>query len=332
MSSAEIRQISLQGQYRNADKLFKAAVGAFSALTRPGRLDIAQLDDLTGPLFDSTSDETRRFASATLSICKRPPPALLARLCREPIETAAPLLVRSPAISDIELISLIGTQGLPHARAIARRPGLNKTIIDLLRLLQDADIDRLLGHRQSATIDEGKPGEAGIEKPAEAVRRHLRTMMLKTNEQPAVSQEWFGPDQSTAMAASTRLFELALLPDRKIFLEALAGILGLQPAQASRLTRTNALWDFMVALRALNVPGTMAFAIVALASSEAPFGSDQIRLYFRRYEGIRPDIAQERVIRWRGKVKPVDVEPSYGPAANSDRLPYSGTAENRKAS
>ena len=50
VSSTEIRQIGLQGPNRDADKLFKAAVGAFSALTRPGRLDIAQLDDLTGPL------------------------------------------------------------------------------------------------------------------------------------------------------------------------------------------------------------------------------------------------------------------------------------------
>lgn len=332
MSSAEIRQISLQGQNRNADKLFKAAVGAFSALTRPGRLDIAQLDDLTGPLFDSTSDETRRFASATLSICKRPPPALLARLCREPIETAAPLLVRSPAISDVELISLIGTHGLPHARAIARRPGLNKTIIDLLRLLQDADIDRLLGHRQSASINECKPGEDGIERPAEAVRRRLRTMMLNTNEQRAVSQEWLGPDQSAATGASMRLFELALLPESKIFLEALAGVLGLQSARTSRLTGPNAQWDFMVALRALHVPATMAFAIVALTSAEAPFCTEQIRLFFRRYEGIKPDIARERVIRWRGPVEPADVELSYGPAANNDQDFHSGSAQKREAS
>lgn len=332
MSSAEIRQISLQGQNRNADKLFRAAVGAFSALTRPGRLDIAQLDDLTGPLFDATSDETRRFASATLSTCKRPPPALLARLCREPIETAAPLLVRSPAISDVELITLIGTHGLPHARAIARRRGLNKAITDLLGLLQDADIDRLLGHRPQAARDESEPGKTEFEGPAEAVRRRLRAMMVKTGEQPAVSQEWFGPDQTTASAASTRLFEFALLPDRKIFQESLAGLLGLQSARTTRLMGTNALWDFMVALRSLQVPGPVAFAIVALTSAEAPFSSDQTRLFFRRYEGIRPDIARERVLRWRRMLDPAEQERSYGPAANSDQHAQCRTGENRRAS
>lgn len=332
MSSAEIRQISLQGQNRNADKLFKAAVGAFSALTRPGRLDVAQLDDLTGPLFGSTSDETRRFASATLSVCKRPPPVLLARLCREPIETAAPLLVRSPAITDVELISLIGTHGLPHARAIARRPDLNKAIVDLLRLLQDADIDRLLGIRRSETVHDSRAANMGAQGPAETVRQRLRTMMLKPDAQPEVSQEWYGPDQTSAMAMSARLFELALLPDRKMFVEALAGQLGLRSEQVSRLTRAKALWDFMVALRSLHVPGTMAFAIVALTSAEAPFGPEQIRLYFRRYAGIRQDIARERVIRWRNTVETAGVGRSYGPAANSDRFSPPGAAENRRAS
>lgn len=332
MSSADIRQISIQGHSRDADRLFKAAVGAFSALTRPGRLEIEQLDDLTGPLFNSTSDETRRFASAALSDCQRPPSQLLARLCREPIETAAPILVRSPAISDVELIAVIGTHGLPHARAIARRTGLNRAIIDLLRLFGDADIDRLLGHRMSAAAAGLATKPTDVESPAELVRQRLRGMMLAASDIPAVSRQWFGPDQTTAPAASRRLFELALLPDRKIFLEALASVLGLHSAQTASLTRPRALWDFMVALRSLFVPGTTAFAIVELICAESPHGADQTRLFFRRYDGIRPDIARERVIRWRGNDRSSDTVDNHQLVANDDHEQLPDVSKNLRAS
>ncbi len=119
-----------------AERLFRAAVSAFCSLTRPSRREIAQLEDLTLPLFDDVSVESRRYVAAALSECEYAPAALIRRLCEEPVDVAAPLLIRSPALSDVDLIALIGRHGLPHARAIARRRDLNPTIADLIRELQ----------------------------------------------------------------------------------------------------------------------------------------------------------------------------------------------------
>ena len=54
------------------------------------------------------------------------------RLADEPVDIAAPLLLRSNALTDIDLIALIGRHGIGHARVIARRPDLNPTIAQLV--------------------------------------------------------------------------------------------------------------------------------------------------------------------------------------------------------
>ena len=119
-----------------AERLVRAAVTAFCSLTRPSRSEIAQLDDLAMPLYDQLSVETRRYMAAALSECEYAPALLVRRLCDDTIEIAAPLLVRSPLLREIDLVALIGRHGLPHARVIARRPDLDSTIAALVRALE----------------------------------------------------------------------------------------------------------------------------------------------------------------------------------------------------
>ena len=135
MSGSDFRQITLNGEAPKRERLFRAAVSAFCSLTRPSRRDISQLEDLTLPLFDCVSPESRRYVAAALSECPYPPPRLVRRLCDEPLDIAAPLLIRSKALTEIDLLALIGRHGAGHARAIGRRPGLNPTIADLIAVI-----------------------------------------------------------------------------------------------------------------------------------------------------------------------------------------------------
>ena len=78
--------ITLGGDAPKRERLFRAAVSAFCSLTRPSRRDISQLEDLTLPLFDGVSPESRRYVAAALSECRYPPPNLVKRLCDEPLD------------------------------------------------------------------------------------------------------------------------------------------------------------------------------------------------------------------------------------------------------
>ena len=138
MSSTDFRQIAVRADHGKPERLFRAVVTAFCSLTRPSRREIAQLEDLTLPLYDSVSTEARRFVAAALSECQNPPAALVRKLADEPVEIAAPILLRSNALTDIDLIALIGRHGIGHARVIACRPQLNPTIGQLVRALTKA--------------------------------------------------------------------------------------------------------------------------------------------------------------------------------------------------
>ena len=137
------------------------------------------------------STESRRYASAALSECQYPPATLVRRLCDETVDIAAPLLIRSNALSDIDLIALIGRHGLGHARAIGRRPELNPTIAKLVAVLgrkavqmRPADRMRTADPRQenARPAPTQSPGDADTEAgphgaAAENARRRLRSMM-----------------------------------------------------------------------------------------------------------------------------------------------------------
>ena len=136
MTEADFHNIAARNDASKAERLFRASVSAFCTLTRPSRREVVQLDDLALPLYPHVSSSARRFVAAALSECEIAPPRLVDRLVNDRVDIAAPLLTRSALLTDIDLIALIGRHGLPHARAIARRPGLNPTIVHLIRALE----------------------------------------------------------------------------------------------------------------------------------------------------------------------------------------------------
>ncbi|MBL0936191.1 MAG: hypothetical protein IBJ07_15715 [Rhizobiaceae bacterium] len=136
MSSVEFRQFAASSESTKSDRLLRAAVSAFCSILRPSRQEVAQIEDLATPLLSHATRETLRFVAAALSECLNPPPSLVRRLCDEPVDICAPLLVRSSALRDIDLLALIGRHGLGHALAIERRRELDPRIANLIASLK----------------------------------------------------------------------------------------------------------------------------------------------------------------------------------------------------
>jgi uncharacterized protein (DUF2336 family) len=293
VSASDFRQIAIKGEARKAERLFRAAVSAFCSLTRPSRREIAQLEDLALPLFDMVSVESRRFVAAALSECESAPKALVDRLCAEPVDIAAPLLVRSRALSDIDLIALIGRHGLPHARAIARRPGLNQTIAHLIRALER----RAPGSVGTAPEPVGKTTIANDEVPAnrgdaaDNVRRRLRSMML-----PARSD---GDHEPTEDSRYAKLSAAALTGNPALFQAALANALDMDAAVARPTADTSSHAALLAALRALDLAEERAFLIAAAVFPGHFAHAEAIRLFLERYRALDRDAALDRVRNWR---------------------------------
>lgn len=306
MSSTDFRQITIKGDGKRAERLFRAAVSAFCSLTRPTRRDIAQLEDLALPLFDQVSVEARRYVSAALSECETPPPALVRRLADESVDIAAPLLIRSSVLSDADLVTLIGRHGYAHARAIGRRPNLNPAIAGLVAVLERKVVplrpraDAAARNVAMSSRPEPRPVAGPAIEPAtrpstgETLHR-LRDMMRPASTPRLPEGSAYDKLRATVLSGRPGFFQFALA-------EALD-----RDAEVVNDTSANVSYSWLLdALRVLDVEDEKAFLVTA-AFYPGYFGDlNAIRLFLLRYAAISREEARRRVSRWRVQDRIID--------------------------
>jgi hypothetical protein len=91
-------------------------------------------------LFDAVADQVLDFVDAParqhlaerLATRADAPPRVVVRLAGDVIAIAAPLLARSPVLTDDDLIALAGEKSQDHLAAIARRAALPASVTDVL--------------------------------------------------------------------------------------------------------------------------------------------------------------------------------------------------------
>jgi len=301
------------------ERLLRAAVYAFCSLPRPSRRETAQLDDLALPLIEKASLETRRYVAAALSEVAEAPPSLVRRLCDEPVAVAAPLLMRSRELCDIDLIALIGRHGMGHARAIAGRADLNPRIAKLISALEALDANA------AASRTPGTPDRA------EETRQQLRAMMVpaeraappRTTEQPLPAlSRW-----RTAPGAFEKLRSAALTGLKDLFGQTLARLLGISLAQGEALASEHGRQDLPIALRALELRQEEAFLLAACVFGSHYVHPEAIRHFLDRFTSVSVGAARDTVRDWKMSAIPgfvdreADIEwedAQIPPAANED--------------
>ncbi|MEQ1950739.1 hypothetical protein [Mesorhizobium sp. CN2-181] len=299
MSAADFRDIVVKNDGGKGERLFRASVSAFCAITRPSRREVTQLEDLTLPLFDQVSAEGRRFVAAALSECAIAPSRLIAKLTDDRIDVAAPLLMRSSLLSDVDLIALIARHGIAHARVIARRPALNPTIAQLIRALE-ASISAMpkivrMSEAASKPVEQAIAPQPERGQAAEEVRSRLREMM-RSDLRSAYSLETHVPADRSAFG---KLRDTALTGNDTFFQTALADALGMNLPAARAITETSTYSSLLAALRALDLSEEQAFMIAAAIFPAQFAHPEAIRMFVERYRALDYDAARERVRGWK---------------------------------
>ncbi len=298
MSSADFREILLKGDAGKADRLVRAAVSAFCSLTRPSRREIAQLEDLVLPLYPMVSRETKRFLAAALCESDLPPPRLTLRLAAEPVDVAAPVLIRSPALVDADLVALIAEHGIAHARAIGRRAQLNPAVTQLIRALEASlqppvDVPATTPAIAAAPDQLAAPPVAG---EADRVRERLREMMRTQNDVAGAQTEAASKAKRAPFLA---LRDAAFTGSRRLFQTALADALGLQFSAARTIVELTSYAPLLTGLRSLDFSEEQAFMIAVAVHPRQFTHPEAIRLFLERYRLIEPETARERVRGWK---------------------------------
>lgn len=320
VSVSDFRQIAIRSEAGKGERLFRAVISAFCSLPRPSRREIAQAEELALSLFESVSVESRRFVAAALSESEYPPAALVRRLCEEPVDIAAPLLIRSNALTDIDLIAVIGRHGLPHARAIARRKDLTPAIADLIRVLEKPTLVHVSEARPAASVTvkseaTGKPKPAFVPgEKAEVARQKLRSIMA--SGRPVEASSINAPDASIY----AKLRETALTGNATFFQTALADALDLDFATARSLMAGTTYSSLLVALRALDVGEDKAFLIAVAVYPRLFPHPEAIRIFLDRFRTLHLDVARTKVGEWRAEGLAAALQqPTHRPANADER-------------
>jgi uncharacterized protein (DUF2336 family) len=296
---SEFRALETNSRSDRTDDVFAGAVSAFCSLTRPLRHDIVQLEELAMPLLERASSRAKRHAAAALSESPDAPKALLMALAQEPIEISAPLLLRSPVLAAVDLITLVHRCGLKHARIIARRRNPSPELVRLLQGLDDPAIARALAigsngpqvaGGQDAVADPGPTGQAH-RRPATLgdVRAALRDIM-----EESASAEL--DDEAGGV-----LLRKALDDNGALFQTALADALGVSFGRSGRIIGSEPGAEFFSALRALDLSMQDAYFLTGLVYGIAEASRDELKAFARSYTAIDRDAARAAVRRWKAE-------------------------------
>lgn len=310
------RALEQPGHANRKDEILRASISAFVALSKPNKRDCNQIEDLALPILQYATDQTKRFVCAALAESSSAPVNLVRKLCDEPVEICAPLLLLSPVMTPIDLVSIIGRKGKEHARIIARRSHLPNDVIEALALVDDPKVRA----RAAGSFDAADVGTASNVKPTTAAqaRTLLAQLALSLNktESDLPTADHIEDTEISASGVSSKLIRLALHEETGMFATALADATGLSFGRTQRLVKRIASGELLTALRALDVGVDAAFVITCALNPHIGSNKTEIRLFRDRFELLDQDKAVETVRRWKADEISIDFKRR---AVNSER-------------
>jgi uncharacterized protein (DUF2336 family) len=121
------------------------------AASRLGPPEISVFDDVLVRLMDHLDTRALAELSTTLADVAPAPQATVQRLaCHENPAVAAPVLLKSPAVTDSNLIKLAGHRSQQHLIAICGRQPLGETLTDVILKHAGKETARVLARNQAA--------------------------------------------------------------------------------------------------------------------------------------------------------------------------------------
>lgn len=296
--------------HHKTDDLLAAAVAGFTSLTRPGRYESQQFEDLALPLLETATPRARRQVSAILAQHDVAPRRLVLALANDNIEVAAPLLLRSPVLTTSDLTEITGKHGLSHARIIARRQPVDPLLVPMLESFDDAVISQSLIAEPILTAPQAvedikEPdvqnmhytSSAPVHKPipvkevrnvphqAQTLKAHdLSTMQITSHLRPALAEY---------------LIDMALLIDNNMFRTALADALDVTYARASTIIGTWPNSQLPLALKAIGLTAQDTYLILTAVLGTIHGEREQLREFVHIYRSISTEQASAAVRRWK---------------------------------
>jgi len=134
-------------------ELLRQVTDLFFTTADPGQgSQMALFDDVLTQLTGEMEEAVRAELAERFSEAPRPPERLLSRMLDDEIAVAGPLLARSPALSEADLLDVARTRSQDHLRAISRRASVPMSVSEAIVERGDDDTLNVLLRNDRAEL------------------------------------------------------------------------------------------------------------------------------------------------------------------------------------
>lgn len=134
----DLERAFADGDSRQRERMLERIADLFLAgAPRFSEAHVALFDQVIGLLAAAIETRARARLSEKLADVENPPPAVIRKLARDEIVVARPVLARSPALADRDLVEAARRGGRGHMLAISERRELSEPVTDVL--VQEGD-------------------------------------------------------------------------------------------------------------------------------------------------------------------------------------------------
>jgi len=169
------------------------------------------IDQIFMALVGQTETEVRRRLAERIADVDWAPKALVNILALDEIEIARPIITQSPLLADADLIRLMVEATLEHQIEVARRPNIDKSVVEIILQRNEPSTLAALAHNETAQF----PPD-GLSRLVDSARR-LPVLRAPLSRHPKLTEAlgvrlyaWVGEALRTAVAQRFRLDEKAL--------------------------------------------------------------------------------------------------------------------------
>ena len=151
--------MAVSNQQSRDAALLRAMTELFTLEKKHDAEALRRFEELATHYLGRVGPADRAFAAEKLSRSPDAPAAVLRLLGSDILDIAGPILKRSPALGEFDLLTIIAATGHPHHRLIALRRDLTPLVVSALRLTGDAEvIARLAAYPEVILEPAGAPG------------------------------------------------------------------------------------------------------------------------------------------------------------------------------
>ena len=333
-----IENASKYNRGRQVRKLLDAAL-AFDRLDKPTREDIDKFKELFYSLIDQTPVADKRQISIILARNVYTPRAIALYLAMEDAPTASPVLLYSPLINEVDIVTIASKCDVLALRVLARRDNITTSMARAIIARRDPSSVAILRQNPSVMNSDaaqllpplegrqatGSPRDRSEADPipqhAAETRQEILNLAAKGGKLPGkrkhvtgIYTDSSGPPGDLLKAARSR--------NKVEFFNALSAQLGIGPAHLKKFILDDSANSLSAALRALEVPTGVASQIMLLMDPDIGTSIEKLRLFMKKFDALDPTDCRSRFIKAGGTFNhlPPETKRRSAPAQTSNSV------------